>query len=160
MFYKNKTIQLEITATSDGISEIKFTASLPELPPSTPNHPHLLLLKKELDAYFSGQLQQFTVPLDLTIGTDFQKEVWSALTKIPYGQIVTYADIAQIIKRPYAYRAVGQANRKNPLPILIPCHRVCGKNGTLTGYTGNSEKGLTTKQFLIDLEAQNKRLQP
>jgi methylated-DNA-[protein]-cysteine S-methyltransferase len=101
----------------------------------------------QLEAYFRGELREFTCKLDL-IGTQFQKHCWQALLRIPYGQTCSYADIARAIGRPTAFRAVGQANHDNPLAIIVPCHRVLGANGTLTGYGG----GLSTKEKLLRLE--------
>ena len=101
----------------------------------------------QLDEYFSGKRQQFTVPLDL-IGTPFQKKVWRQLSSIPYGTTTNYGEVAKSINNPKGCRAVGMANGKNPIPIIIPCHRVIGKNGTLTGFGG----GLDIKQQLLNLE--------
>ena len=101
----------------------------------------------ELEAYFRGDLRQFTCKLDL-IGTQFQKDCWRALLRIPYGKTRSYAEIAREIGRPHAFRAVGQANHDNPIAIIVPCHRVVGANGTLTGYGG----GLNTKEKLLRLE--------
>lgn len=111
------------------------------------------LLKKagtQLKEYFAGTRKEFDLPVD-TGGTPFQKEVWKALTEIPYGQICSYQDIARRIGRPKACRAVGRANGTNPVAILVPCHRVIGKSGTLTGYAG----GLDIKEFLLKLEKEN-----
>jgi methylated-DNA-[protein]-cysteine S-methyltransferase len=107
----------------------------------------------QLQAYFRGDLRDFTCKLDL-IGTPFQKECWQALLKIPYGKTCSYADIACAIGRPHAFRAVGGANHDNPLAIIVPCHRVLGADGTLTGYGG----GLTTKEKLLRLEGATYRL--
>lgn len=101
----------------------------------------------QLDEYFSGKRQIFCVPLDFR-GTTFQKQVWLQLSNIPYGTTTNYGEIAKSINNPKASRAVGLANGKNPIPIIIPCHRVIGKNGTLTGFGG----GLDIKQQLLDLE--------
>lgn len=101
----------------------------------------------ELKEYISGERRTFTFPLDFE-GTDFQRQVWGALQDIPYGETRSYGDIATCINNPKAARAVGQANHRNPLPLVIPCHRVCGHNGGLTGFAG----GLTCKQYLLDLE--------
>lgn len=101
----------------------------------------------QLTEYFEGRLKQFSLDLQPK-GTDFQKTVWQALVTIPYGTTATYADIAEQINNPKAFRAVGLANRCNPIPIIIPCHRVIGKNGKLTGFAG----GLDIKQALLDLE--------
>jgi len=107
----------------------------------------------QLEAYFRGELREFTCKLDL-IGTQFQKDCWHALLRIPYGQTCSYADIARAIGRPNAFRAVGQANHDNPLAIIVPCHRVLGANGTLTGYGG----GLNTKERLLRLEGATLRV--
>ena len=101
----------------------------------------------ELQEYFDGKRTLFTFPLRLD-GTDFQKAVWQELLRIPYGQIRTYSQIAAAIGRPKASRAVGIACSKNPIWIAVPCHRVIGKNNTLTGYAG----GLDLKEKLLDLE--------
>lgn len=101
----------------------------------------------QLKQYFEGALKEFTVPLDMR-GTQFQLQVWEALKEIPYGVICSYKDIADAIERPKAVRAVGGANNKNPVPIIVPCHRVIGMNGTLVGYGG----GLETKRTLLALE--------
>lgn len=104
--------------------------------------------RAELAAYFAGKLRAFTVPFDLP-GTEFQTKVWQALIKVPYGQTVTYSDLADKIQQPTAVRAVANANARNPLPIIVPCHRVIGKNGALTGYSGG---GVERKAALLQLE--------
>ena len=101
----------------------------------------------ELDDYFNKRLTQFTVPIRLK-GTDFQMLVWNELKKIPYGETVSYKYIAEKIQNPKAVRAVGMANSKNPISIIVPCHRVIASNGKLSGYAG----GVTAKSFLIALE--------
>lgn len=98
-------------------------------------------------AYFAGRLQRFTLPL-AAVGTPFQRTVWQALCDIPYGETRSYRDIALAIGKPTAMRAVGAANGRNPLSIIVPCHRVIGKDGSLTGYAG----GLPIKQALLRLE--------
>ena len=105
---------------------------------------------KQLHEYLSGKRQAFTIPVNPQ-GTIFQKEVWQALQAIPYGETRTYIEIASLVGRPTAYRAVGQANNRNPIPIVIPCHRVIGSDGSLTGYAG----GLQFKKFLLELESDN-----
>ena len=107
--------------------------------------------EKELAEYFAGSRQSFDIPL-LLAGTDFQKSVWQALREIPYGEVVTYMDVSQSIGNPQAIRAVSQAIGSNPLSILIPCHRVVGSNGALTGYAG----GIEAKRWLLELEKNNK----
>jgi methylated-DNA-[protein]-cysteine S-methyltransferase len=104
----------------------------------------------ELQQYFSGTRQQFTVPL-LAQGTVFRQTVWQSLLTIPYGKTISYKQLAQMINKPKACQAVGQANGKNPIPIFIPCHRVIGIKGDLIGYSS----GLAIKQYLLDLEARH-----
>lgn len=101
----------------------------------------------ELDAYFAGRLRQFTVPIDLR-GTDFQRLVWEMLRNIPYGETRSYAQVAHAAGRPNGPRGVGQAVGRNPISIIVPCHRVIGSNGELTGYGG----GLPRKRALLELE--------
>ena len=105
---------------------------------------------RELSEYFAGRRQSFTVPL-APRGTPFQQKCWQALLAIPYGETRTYGQQAAMIGNPKAYRAVGMANHRNPLPIFIPCHRVIGTGGTLTGYAG----GLDIKETLLQLERTN-----
>jgi methylated-DNA-[protein]-cysteine S-methyltransferase len=104
-------------------------------------------LKTQLTGYFSGTRKSFDIPL-APKGTPFQLAVWNALLEIPYGDTVTYAELARRIGKPSAVRAVGAANGANPIPVIIPCHRVIGSNGTLTGYGG----GIERKQWLLALE--------
>ena len=104
-------------------------------------------VRKELDQYFAGKLKKFTTRLAFT-GTPFQNAVWKELTRIPYGETISYLDLANRIKNPKAVRAVGMANGANPIAIIVPCHRVIGSNGSLTGFGG----GLPTKRALLDLE--------
>jgi methylated-DNA-[protein]-cysteine S-methyltransferase len=105
---------------------------------------------RQLDAYFSGKLQSFDLKL-APEGTDFQKSVWNTLCEIPYGETRTYKEIAESIGKTKVYRAVGLANNLNPIAIIIPCHRVIGSNGKLTGYAS----GLDIKEFLLRLEKVN-----
>ena len=102
-------------------------------------------------AFFSGALKEFDLPVHYLWGTPFQQAVWTALQRIPYGKTTTYGDIAHLIDRPSAFRAVGAAVGRNPLSLVIPCHRVMGANGALTGYAG----GLQRKQSLLLLESQH-----
>ncbi len=106
---------------------------------------------KELLEYFDGKRKHFDVPYKLN-GTDFQKSVWSALCYIPYGEIRSYKDIAIAIGNEKASRAVGMANNKNPITVIVPCHRVIGASGKLVGYAG----GLEMKEFLLSMESENK----
>jgi O-6-methylguanine DNA methyltransferase len=101
----------------------------------------------ELEEYFAGRRREFSFALDLR-GTDFQKACWNALLTIPYGETRTYANIARAIQKPQAFRAVGMANNRNPIAIVVPCHRVIASDGTLCGYGG----GLDLKRKLLELE--------
>lgn len=103
--------------------------------------------RRQLEEYFAGSRQNFDLPLNPG-GTDFQRRVWRTLMDIPYGTAISYRELARRADCPRGYQAVGQANGRNPLPILIPCHRVIGADGTLGGYSG----GLDRKRFLLDLE--------
>ena len=106
--------------------------------------------RQQLSEYFAGERRTFDLPLKLT-GTEFQMSVLQALQQIPYGETTSYADIAERIGRPKAVRAVGAANGRNPIPIVVPCHRVIGSHGELTGFGG----GLDTKEALLRLEAEH-----
>jgi methylated-DNA-[protein]-cysteine S-methyltransferase len=108
---------------------------------------HFREVKQQLAAYFRGDLKIFNLRL-APVGTDFQRRVWAALVRIPYGTVVSYKSIAESVGNPRAARAVGAATGKNPIPIIVPCHRVVGSNGSLTGFGG----GLETKSRLLDLE--------
>jgi O-6-methylguanine DNA methyltransferase len=101
----------------------------------------------QLEEYFAGERRTFDLPLELE-GTDFQRSVWLRLAEIPYGETVSYAELAMMVGRPHAYRAVGQANGANPVPIVLPCHRVVASGGGLGGYGG----GLPMKRQLLTLE--------
>jgi methylated-DNA-[protein]-cysteine S-methyltransferase len=103
---------------------------------------------RQLDEYFARRRREFDLPLWLT-GTDFQRQVWLALADIPYGETISYAELARWVGRPTAYRAVGQANGANPIAVILPCHRVIAADGSIGGYGG----GLPTKRRLLDLEA-------
>ena len=111
------------------------------------DHPVLQEARQQLKAYFEGRLNTFDLPL-APRGTEFQLRVWHALRAIPFGATCSYLDIARAIGKPTATRAVGAANGRNPIPIVVPCHRVIGANGSLTGFGG----GVPTKRFLLRLE--------
>lgn len=104
-------------------------------------------IRKELDQYFAGRLKKFSTPVAFN-GTQFQTTVWQELRRIPYGETISYLELAKRIKNPAAVRAVGMANGANPIAIIVPCHRVIGSNGSLTGFGG----GLPTKRALLELE--------
>jgi methylated-DNA-[protein]-cysteine S-methyltransferase len=111
------------------------------------DHSKLAIYKEQLDEYFHDGRKEFTLPLDFR-GTAFQLSVWNALIRIPYGETRSYSEIAEQVNSPKAVRAVGAANGKNPIPIVVPCHRVIGNNGTLTGFRG----GLSIKEVLLRME--------
>ncbi|GHA68383.1 methylated-DNA--[protein]-cysteine S-methyltransferase [Cognatilysobacter bugurensis] len=142
---------LLIGACDDGICLIEFHESKHRVARGPEwrdgEHPLLDRLRTQLHEYFAGTRRVFDLPL-APRGTPFQREVWHALASIPYGQTVSYAQLASRVGRPAATRAVGAANGRNPLPIVLPCHRVIGANGRLTGFGG----GLPTKHYLLQLE--------
>ena len=140
-------IDLRLSAGPSGISAIDFDPSRPVTGERNPAHPLLLEAARQLRAYFQGELKEFRLPLDLQ-GTEFQKRVWRQLNTIPYGATRSYQQIAREIGRPQAIRAVGAANGANPVPIVVPCHRVIGAGGKLVGYGG----GLPLKKRLLALE--------
>jgi methylated-DNA-[protein]-cysteine S-methyltransferase len=117
-----------------------------------PGHPLLDEVERQLSEYFAGARTAFTVTLDMR-GTIFQKKIWSALLAIPFGETRSYAEIARQVGSPTAFRAVGAANGRNPVSIIIPCHRAIGSNGALTGFAG----GLEAKQYLLTLERRRQK---
>ena len=142
---------LTILASDSGIHAIAFEGTQTEhvkknLPRAT-NHPIIEAAVKQLAMYFNRKLKVFDLPLDLR-GTDFQKRVWNLLLDIPFGETRTYGDIARALGNADASQAVGAANGKNPVAIVVPCHRVIGASGHLTGYAGGMEK----KRFLLTHE--------
>lgn len=142
--YQFKNISLYLVATETHLINIQFTQPQKALLQTTEL---LSMATIQLDEYFQGKRTTFSLPFKLT-GTPFQLAVWKELQNIPYGQTTSYKEIAQKINKPKACRAVGMANNKNPLPIIIPCHRVIGSNGKLIGYAG----GLKLKNYLLELE--------
>jgi len=148
-YYPSPIGKLRLRTTDSGLIAVDHTNQQAEAlhAINNPNHPHIQQATAELNEYFQKQRTSFNVPLSPQ-GTAFQLQVWQALSTIPYGETKSYSDIATTINRPKAVRAVGLANGKNPLSIFIPCHRVIGKNQTLTGYAG----GLKNKQYLLQLE--------
>ena len=146
--YKSPLGAIEIVATRDSIRSLEFVDKKKSSDVDLPFCLQACL--KQIDGYFSGNRKEFSLKLD-PLGTKFQKSVWRQLEKIPYGTVVSYGKIATIIGKPTAGRAVGNANGKNPIPIIIPCHRVVGNDGSLTGYGG----GLWRKEWLINHERGN-----
>ena len=141
--YDTPVGKLYIEAEDDYLTRISFF----ELFSKRLETPVIKETYKQLSEYFAKKRKTFDIPLKLE-GTEFQKSVWHALMKIPYGKTATYLEIAETIGNPKASRAVGMANNKNKIPIVIPCHRVIGSNGSLTGYAG----GLEIKKKLLNIE--------
>jgi methylated-DNA-[protein]-cysteine S-methyltransferase len=135
---------LQLSAEDGHLSGVAFAASAG----ARSADPLFLEAEAQLDAYFAGELRRFELPL-APRGTEFQRSVWQALLEIPYGSTSTYSELAAVIGRPKACRAVGAANGSNPLAVIVPCHRVIGAAGALTGYGG----GLERKRLLLALEA-------
>lgn len=157
MTYTYKTMKspvglLKLIASNNGLAAILWENDNPKRVRLSPlsedkNHPILLEVERQLNDYFNGKLKRFSLELDF-VGTDFQKNVWTALLKIPFGETRSYGQIAKQIGNPKAVRAVGAANGKNPISIVVPCHRVIGSNGQLTGFAG----GLEIKACLLKIE--------
>ncbi len=147
--YTYKNYNFTLTADAQHLLGLKL---YPKICENTKEEINPVLEKaiKQLDEYFSGQRKVFELPLNPQ-GTEFQKKVWGNLLKIPYGQTVSYKRLAEMSGNSFASRAVGMANNKNPIAIIIPCHRVIGADGKLTGYAG----GLDLKRELIELEKHN-----
>jgi len=140
-------LRIRLVASKSGLRALEFH---PFAGPEGERNDHnkwMNVAAEELRAYFAGRLRVFSVPLDME-GTEFQLGVWNHLTRIPYGETRSYAQVAEAIGRPKAVRAVGAANGSNPVAIIVPCHRVIGSSGKLTGYGG----GLPLKKRLLELE--------
>ena len=146
--YNSPAGWLEIEATNNEISKLIF-CDTPDVVFESDN-PALQQCCLELDEYFAGKRQHFDIQTTFE-GTPFQHKVWQELLKIPYGKTISYADLAKAVKNPKACRAVGSANGKNPIAIIIPCHRVIASNGNLGGYA----YGVEAKKQLLDLEEKN-----
>lgn len=140
---------LNIKASSVGVVSIDFLKKKSSGSEMPIKNIHLKKATRELQEYFEGERLHFSLALD-SKGTDFQKKVWRALQQIPFGETCTYGEVAKRIKQPNAARAVGMANNRNPLPIVVPCHRVIGKSGELVGYAG----GMKIKKWLLAHESQ------
>ncbi len=156
--YESPVGRLLLVGDGENIHRIEFpTTCRPITPDASWEYNEVIFarLAEELDAYFIGSLQVFSVKF-APKGTAFQHKVWNALQQIAYGKTCTYADIAKLIGQPTASRAVGAANGRNPVSIIIPCHRVIGTSGALTGYAG----GISTKQWLLSHEAGEQPLFP
>jgi methylated-DNA-[protein]-cysteine S-methyltransferase len=145
--YSLKKLKIGIAEENNAITGVYFGAEIPTgfVKAETP------LIKKaaaQIEEYLNGKRKKFSLPLSMH-GTEFQMDVWRALQSIPYGETRSYKEIAKIVHRPKALRAVGMANHRNPISIIVPCHRVIGHDGSLTGYGG----GLPLKRRLLELES-------
>jgi len=141
---------LRLVAEELGLRTVWFVRGLKEEKPDAEwkeDAAFFVEVIRQLNGYFAGELREFEIPL-LMLGTDFQKRVWKALLTIPYGETMSYGELAKKIGEPKAVRAVGAANGQNPIPIIVPCHRVIGSDGSLTGFGG----GLENKKKLLELE--------
>lgn len=149
--------RLKLVAGESGLVAVLWPDDRPDRVPLGPVKPganeHLLAAADQIAAFFRGDLREFDVALDLR-GTPFQREVWAVLATIPYGETRSYGAVAAVLGRPGASRAVGAANGRNPVSIIVPCHRVVGGSGSLTGFAG----GLEAKRHLLALEAGAGRL--
>lgn len=143
---------VRITSNGTAITSVLFLDEEAE-PTQTPNDPLLLECARQLEAYFSGSLTQFNLPLS-PAGTAFQQRVWEMLQQVPFGRTASYGTLAHRLGDPNLTRAVGAANGCNPIAIIIPCHRIIGADGSLTGYAG----GLWRKQWLLRHESGQKEL--
>ena len=148
--YESPFGALELQSNGDALVQILLPVQLSEQPSQDIGSTDMILLQaaKELDEYFSGRRTDFSVPLDPLRGTTFQRQVWQTLRRISFGTTISYAELAKDVGNPTAVRAVGAANGRNPLPIMVPCHRVIGSDGSLTGYAG----GLQFKEELLHHE--------
>lgn len=149
---KISDIHFKIFSSGSGIRKIYLNQKEQEYKPANltrlhPDDPYMYGVFRQLHEYFNLERKEFTIPLDI-LGTDFQMQVWNEVKKIRYGETITYKELANRIKNPGSVRAVGGANSLNPVPIIIPCHRVIGIKGSLTGYSG----GLEIKEHLLQLE--------
>ena len=145
--------RLKLIASDRGLAAILWPDDDPKRVPLAPlienkKHPVLLEAERQLNDYFAGKRKKFSLKFD-AVGTEFQKDVWRALSAIPFGETRSYGEIAAQIGRPKAVRAVGAANGRNPISIIVPCHRVIGANGKLTGFAG----GMEAKKFLLKTES-------
>ena len=151
--FDSRVGELTLVATDQGLRAVKWPVEkvgrlpLPEEMISNPDHPVLKAARIQLEEYFAEERKEFNLPLDLR-GTDFQKSAWLALASMPFGETASYGEQAARIGRPRAVRAIGAANGRNPISIILPCHRVVGANGDLTGFAG----GIETKRDLLAFE--------
>lgn len=146
-YYESPIGKIRIEADDEGITAVNFCEECS----CSDENSEIIKCKKQLDEYFHGKRKNFDLNIKFIKGTDFQLNVWKALSEIPYGETVSYKYIAEKLNNPKAVRAVGGANNKNPIAIIIPCHRVIGASGKMVGYA----EGIDKKEFLLRLEEEN-----
>ena len=146
-YYESPIGKIKIEAEGESIIGVSFSMESSEWD----ENEAVIQCKNQLQEYFEGKRKEFDLNIKFTKGTEFQISVWKALSNISYGEKVTYKSIAEKINNPKAVRAVGGANNKNPIAIIIPCHRVVGSNGKMVGYAG----GIDKKEYLLKLEEKN-----
>lgn len=146
-YYKNEKVTIKIKSTENSITEITFVKEKEDIEDETTENSLIKQCKKQLDDYFKGKLKQFNIKYEYS-GTPFQEKVWKELLNIEYGTTISYKELAKRIGSPKSVRAVANAVGKNKIGIIIPCHRIIGSNGTLTGYAG----GLDNKKYLLEIE--------
>ncbi len=139
---------ITLIASRQGLQEVRLDGRIPASARRSPGQ--LAGLRRQFEAYFAGRRKRFACKLARVHGTAFQQQVWQELQRIPYGKTCSYGELARRIGRPGAARAVGAANRANPWAIIVPCHRVIGANGDLTGYGG--KQGIPKKRWLLEME--------
>ncbi|MDD2715298.1 MAG: methylated-DNA--[protein]-cysteine S-methyltransferase [Candidatus Wallbacteria bacterium] len=158
--FQSRIGSIFIAATDKGLCRLYFPSS-PELLREVrtdfncelvPDEKRLAPVKEQILKYLSGKLRTFDCRIDFITGTDFQKKVWQALLEIPYGETRTYRWVAERIGCPKGFRAVGGANNRNPISLIVPCHRVIGADGSMTGYAGPSEANCRLKRELLEME--------
>lgn len=148
-YYKSPIGDIKIVADEESVIGVKFEDKV-----SSENLNDIVVqCKIQLDEYFNGNRKKFELKVKFIYGTDFQKRVWNELKNIGYGDVVSYKYVAEKIQNPKAVRAIGGANNKNPISIIVPCHRVIGANGKLVGYA----EGIDKKEFLLNLEKYQKK---
>lgn len=150
-YYDSKLGKIKIEAKDKYIIGVDFVSENTVQLDEINNENEKIIIKKcksELEEYFNGKRKKFDLDIKFVNGTEFQKNVWNELCKVNYGETLSYKEVAERIGKPNAYRAVGGANNKNPIAIIVPCHRVIGKNGAMVGYAD----GIDKKEFLLKLE--------
>ena len=139
----------DLSLAVDDVGLCRLSMGKPEVEPGIVRDPVLLRAQEELKAYFAGELTEFSIPLSVPGGSDFERAVWQQLRRIPYGEMQTYGEVAKIVGDAGAARAVGVACNHNPIAVIVPCHRVVGAGGKMVGFGG----GIPRKRHLLELEA-------